>query len=123
MMLSTIQIDVDSDNQPIIVINYQDSTDIRDKLVKKFLETFNGSSLTHFGFNDCRPNGSISSLRPIPFKGYPANLVRPIEEAEIEYQRQSQQNKTVTGNSGFGEYIENLYEGIAKLTQPQKTKD
>ncbi len=43
-MKSRISIDVDHDNQPIIKIGYYPSEDVRDKLVKKFLETFGGDS-------------------------------------------------------------------------------
>lgn len=43
-MKSRISIDVDIDNQPIIKIEYSPSEDVRDKLVKKFLETFGSES-------------------------------------------------------------------------------
>lgn len=43
-MKSRITIDVDHDNQPIIKIEYSASEDVRDKLVKKFMETFGGDS-------------------------------------------------------------------------------
>lgn len=43
-MKSKITIDVDWDNQPIIRIEHEDSPDVRDKLVKRFLETFAGDS-------------------------------------------------------------------------------
>jgi hypothetical protein len=39
-MKSKIQIDIDHDNQPIIRIDYIQSEDVRDKMVKRFLETF-----------------------------------------------------------------------------------
>jgi len=112
-MLSTIKIDVDQDNQPIIVINYQSSGDIRDKLVKRFLETFAGSSLTKFSVDDHTPGGSISSIRPIPLKEYPGSLIIPIEFAEVQYQIQSDENKKNTGSTGFGEYATCLFDAIA----------
>jgi hypothetical protein len=43
-MKSRISIDVDYDNQPIIKIEYSESEDVRDKLVKKFLESFGSDS-------------------------------------------------------------------------------
>lgn len=45
-MKSRISIDVDSDNQPIIKIEYSNSEDVRDKLVKRFLEGFGSESIT-----------------------------------------------------------------------------
>lgn len=43
-MKSRITIDVDFDNQPVLKIEYSPSEDVRDKLVKKFLESFGGDS-------------------------------------------------------------------------------
>lgn len=43
-MKSKITIDFDWDNQPIIRIEYEDSPDVRDKLVKRFMESFGGGS-------------------------------------------------------------------------------
>lgn len=62
-MKSRITIDVDTDNQPVIRIEYVDSEDVRDKLVKRFLQSFGGSStwaLFYYIVND------ISIIRPIP---------------------------------------------------------
>jgi len=74
-MNSRISIDVDHDNQPVIKIEYKDSDDVRDKLVKKFLETFAGiSCYASFYFLDSSEmvvhNNRTAMLRPIP----PANL-------------------------------------------------
>jgi hypothetical protein len=50
-MKSKITIEIDWDNQPIICINYFHSEDVRDSLVKRFLETFGGDScIAHFSF-------------------------------------------------------------------------
>ena len=50
-MKSRITIDVDYDNQPCILIDYQESDDVRDKLVKRFLEGFGGESVfAHFQY-------------------------------------------------------------------------
>lgn len=50
-MKSRITIDVNEDNQPIIKIEYNSSDDVRDKLVKRFLEAFGGESCwAHFTF-------------------------------------------------------------------------
>lgn len=62
-MKSKIAIDLDFDNQPIIEINYLPSEDVRDKMIKKFLESFGVSSvwarLKYEGENLC-------ILRPVP---------------------------------------------------------
>lgn len=49
-MKSKITIDVDFQNQPVIKIQYIESEDVRDKLVKRFLEKFGGVSAwsTHY---------------------------------------------------------------------------
>lgn len=44
-MKSRISIDLDEDNSPIIKIEYCGSEDVRDKMVKRFLEGFGGGSL------------------------------------------------------------------------------
>ena len=43
-MKSKITIDVDQDNQPIIKVEYSESDDVRDKLVKRFIENFGHNS-------------------------------------------------------------------------------
>lgn len=43
-MKSKITIDMDWDNQPIIKIEYNESEDVRDKMVKRFMETFGSDS-------------------------------------------------------------------------------
>lgn len=43
-MKSKIQISVDETNQPVIKIEYNASDDVRDLLVKKFIENFNHQS-------------------------------------------------------------------------------
>lgn len=43
-MKSRITIDVDVDNQPVIKIDYTYSDDVRDTLVKKFIESFGHES-------------------------------------------------------------------------------
>lgn len=43
-MKSKLTIDLAEDNQPIIRIEYNPSEDVRDKMVKRFLETFGGAS-------------------------------------------------------------------------------
>jgi hypothetical protein len=71
-MRSKITIDVDEQNQPIILINYESSNDVRDKLVKRFLEAFGGISCYarfHFlphpeGLNVSRQNAVLIPLSP-----------------------------------------------------------
>lgn len=50
-MKSKVTIDVDQDNTPILKVEYIPSEDVRDKLVKKFLEDFGAQSCwarTHY---------------------------------------------------------------------------
>jgi hypothetical protein len=66
-MKSRISIDVDYDNQPIIKIEYQESDDVRDKLVKRFMEAFGGkSTFANFWYIDSIDTiNSKAKLRPI----------------------------------------------------------
>jgi hypothetical protein len=43
-MKSRITVDLDWDNQPVIKIQYEDSEDVRDKMVKRMLQGFGGIS-------------------------------------------------------------------------------
>lgn len=71
-MKSKITIDLDFDNQPVIKIDYQHSEDVRDKMVKRFLETFGYTSAwAKITFEESPSDGSkgdtsVSRLRPIP---------------------------------------------------------
>ena len=63
-MKSKITIDVDYDNQPIIKIEYEDSPDVRDKLVKNFLTAFGGDSIwANFCYEGL--DNKTAKLRPI----------------------------------------------------------
>lgn len=65
-MKSKIMIDVDYDNQPIIKIEYQESEDVRDKLVKRFMEAFGGkSTFANFWFLSDEISNSKAKIRPI----------------------------------------------------------
>ena len=68
-MKSRITIDVDYDNQPIILIDYQESDDVRDKLVKRFLEGFGGESVfAHFQYTTqgfAHESNRFSKIRPM----------------------------------------------------------
>lgn len=77
-MKSRITIDVDYDNQPIIKIEYQESEDVRDKLVKRFMETFNSKSYfaTFFFTGLGTVLNSSATIRPIP----PSELNRYLED-------------------------------------------
>ena len=62
-MKSKLTIDLDFDNQPIIKIDYVPSEDVRDKMVKRFLESFGSSSAwARLKYED----DSLCILRPIP---------------------------------------------------------
>jgi len=76
-MKSRISIDVDQDNQPIIKIDHVHSADVRDKLVKKFLEAFGTmSSWCKVDFNPIYQD---------PSRDWDVNTVhiRPISPAEL----------------------------------------
>jgi hypothetical protein len=67
-MKSRISIDVDYDNQPIIKIEYQNSEDVRDKLVKKFMETFgSGQSIyaTFLYYGQTTADVNTAVIRPV----------------------------------------------------------
>lgn len=69
-MKSRISIDCDEQNVPFINIEYNHSDDLRDKMVKRFLENFLGSSLAKFNYVQYEPTGgSKSSIYPIPYGG------------------------------------------------------
>jgi len=76
-MKSRITIDVDSSNQPIIKIEYKESEDVRDKLVKRFLEGF-GSESTFANFF-YEGNNSTAILVPIGGKAIVDILTRASE--------------------------------------------
>ena len=83
-MQSRISIDVDQDNQPIIKIEYKESSDVRDKLVKKFLETFGTeSSWSTMKFLPDSPY--TSDPKTILITPVPAHLIKI--EAEAMYKR------------------------------------
>lgn len=72
-MLSRISIDVDSDNQPIIKIEYKHSDDVRDKLVKKFMESFGSFSCFATFFFHSPPqeqSNSVAHVRPLPIQEF-----------------------------------------------------
>lgn len=75
-MKSKISIDVDWDNQPIIKIEYEDSPDVRDKLVKRFMETFAGESCWATFYFD---QGVTEMMDKVNRKA----KVRPIEPSKL----------------------------------------
>lgn len=67
-MKSKLTIDLDFDNQPVIRIDYVPSEDVRDKMVKRFLESFGSSSVwarLEYRINPTLQEGSLSTLRPV----------------------------------------------------------
>lgn len=66
-MNSRITIDVNQDNQPIIKIEYRESNDVRDKLVKRFLDGFGtDSNWARFEFSEYLPGvGHNAVITPI----------------------------------------------------------
>lgn len=77
-MRSRITIDLDFDNQPIIRIDYFSSEDVRDKMVKKFLETFTGGCWAKFNFTEQNTEYVNSSA-----------IVRPIKSEELASEAKS----------------------------------
>lgn len=70
-MKSRVSIDVDYDNQPIVRVEYVYSDDVRDKLVKLFLEGFAADSAwSKFQYLESGPGMKTAILRPI----HPFNL-------------------------------------------------
>lgn len=65
-MKSRITIDIADDNQPVIRIEYQESEDVRDKLVKRFLETFGGeSTFANFYYINVLERDCMAEIRPL----------------------------------------------------------
>lgn len=66
-MKSRINIDLDEDNQTIIEVFWRDSDDVRDKMVKKFLESFGSrSTLAEFHYTAGPEDGEAKAkIRPI----------------------------------------------------------
>lgn len=65
-MRSRINIGLADDNQPIIEINYQPSEDVRDKMVKRFLESFgNWGTKAQLYYPSPSQDNSFATLRPI----------------------------------------------------------
>ena len=87
-MLSKIQIDIDADNQPVIKIEYRASEDVRDKMVKRFMETFGGESwFASFNFHQHKDNGDcVALVRPIPIKDFKYHVADMIEKND-RYQK------------------------------------
>jgi hypothetical protein len=77
-MQSKIWIDIDNDNQPIIRIDYRHSEDVKDKLVKRFMETFDKESwFATFFFDNKSPDLTVQDsayIRPIPVKNFGIHL-------------------------------------------------
>lgn len=83
-MKSRVTIDVDFDNQPVLKIEYVPSEDVRDKLVKKFLESFGGESRwAEFYFI----NDSQQLSKAVHGQANSIALVRPLSPHEMIGQR------------------------------------
>jgi len=65
-MKSRITIDVGYDNQPVIKIEYNQSEDVRDKLVKRFMEAFGSeSTFANFYYINSVETNSLAEIKPI----------------------------------------------------------
>ena len=95
-MKSKLTIDLDDDNQPIILIDYVYSEDVRDKIVKRFIESFGSESCyARFGYlnwaTDSSPYGGLSR----------ACKIRPIKETELEAEQNFLKLSVDNYNSNF----------------------
>jgi hypothetical protein len=65
-MKSRITVDIADDNQPVIRIDYQESEDVRDKLVKRFIESFGAeSTFASFYYINRLETNNMAEIRPI----------------------------------------------------------
>ena len=85
-MKSKITIDLAEDNQPIIKVDYVYSEDVRDKMVKRFLERFGGASCwarfrytTSYAESEYGGTSRTAEIKPIP----PEDLIKEGEEVEL----------------------------------------
>lgn len=66
-MKSRVTIDLDPFNNPVIKVEYSPSEDVRDKLVKRFLEGFYNTSVwCRASIDSLRNDGTLMVIRPIP---------------------------------------------------------
>jgi hypothetical protein len=84
-MKSKITIDVDQDNTPIIKVEYIPSEDVRDKLVKKFLEAFGSYSCWAHTFFIHNENAPVVNNTMI---------VRPISSDDLKEQAEGMINNS-----------------------------
>lgn len=78
-MKSRISIDLDFENKPIIKIEYRQSEDVRDSLVKRFLETFaSQSSWCKIKFDGARDYAAPHNLDA------GVSLIYPIAPSDFE---------------------------------------
>lgn len=99
-MKSKIRIEIDHDNQPIIRINYVSTDDVRDKLVKKFLESFGSQSCWakfHFN-NETHVNlNNVATIRPICAYDLPEEVKIMQSEADAHLKMRYVEPKPTTG--------------------------
>lgn len=77
-MLSKIWIDLDHDNRPIVCIEYAQSEDIRDKMVKRFLDTFGADGYwAKFRYDRIASNNQPGSVGAV---------IRPIHPEELPHE-------------------------------------
>ena len=96
-MESRISIDVDYYNQPVIKIEYRESNDVRDTLVKKFLETFGGCCWAQFYYRqgaEKPPFNSCAFVRPI--SNYDLPKEQDFFNSEANKQRETQEKLKLT---------------------------
>lgn len=99
-MLSKIKIALDHDNHPIIKIEWNNSEDVRDDMVKRFLEAFGGDSswaLFSFTHSGLIQGHQSAYLRPIHPTDLPKELPIFTERAMAHQKLQATQNKQFPG--------------------------
>lgn len=79
----TIEVDFDNNNAPIIqILQYPDSTDVRDRLIKNFLEKLNQSLWCTINHKESTDSHNIIHIKPIPMLELKAHAKEMVEQCE-----------------------------------------
>jgi len=64
-MKSKITIDLNEQSKPVVLINYQPSEDVRDKMVKMFLESLTENGKLKLTYSSAGEHNQYSTIEPI----------------------------------------------------------
>jgi hypothetical protein len=123
-MKSTIKIDLDYDNLPVVVINFQSSEDVRDKMVGKFISnTFTGDpngyaeGICRLTIQHDKKDGAEIIIRSLNLDELNSTLVSQIidigKKFHTEIKEKSFSSEIESANNGKhidGNKIEKFYE-------------